>query len=56
MKILFVSFQYRILSGLACGASNRSTMFVEALSKVASVDVISFCDDPSNRILKIAWL
>lgn len=46
MKILFVSLGYKIFEGLDCGASNRSTMFVEALSKVASVDVISFCDEP----------
>ena len=42
MKILFVSSDYPIFDGLDCGASNRSTLFIEALSNIAFVDVISF--------------
>ena len=46
MKILFVSSDFPIFDGLDCGASNRSTLFIEALSKNAFVDVISFYEKP----------
>ena len=46
MNILFVSCKYRLFDRLDCGAANRSTMFVKALSKIGNVDVISFCKDP----------
>ena len=37
---------YRLFDHLDCGASNRSTLFVEALSKVGHVDVVSFLPEP----------
>lgn len=45
MNILFVSCTYRIFDGIDCGAANRSTLFVEALSKVGHVDVVNFSKD-----------
>ncbi len=45
MNILFVSCTYRMFDGIDCGAANRSTLFVEALSKVGHVDVVNFSKD-----------
>lgn len=42
MNILFINCKYRLFDGLDCGAANRSTLFVKALSKVGHVDVVSF--------------
>lgn len=44
-KILFVSDGYNIFDNIDCGASNRSTMFVKALSQIGAVDVVSFCKE-----------
>lgn len=38
--------RFRLFDGIDCGASNRSTMFVKALSQVGHVDVISFGGGP----------
>lgn len=46
MNILFITCTFRIFDGIDCGAANRSTMFVKALSKLGHVDVISFCKTP----------
>lgn len=42
MRILFVSCQFGMLNHIDCGAANRSTMFVRALTLLGQVDVISF--------------
>lgn len=44
MNILFINCTYRLFDGIDCGAANRSTMFVKALSKLGHVDVVSFCE------------
>lgn len=41
-NILFVSNYHPLFAASDCGASNRSTMFIAALSQVGHVDVISF--------------
>ena len=46
MNILFISCNYRMFEGVDCGASNRSTMFVKALSNLGHVDVVSFYKEP----------
>lgn len=46
MNILFISCNYRMFEGIDCGASNRSTMFVKALSELGHVDVVSFYKEP----------
>lgn len=46
MNILFISCNYRMFEGVDCGASNRSTMFVKALSELGHVDVVSFYKEP----------
>lgn len=42
MNILFVSCEYNLFDKVDCGAANRSTMFVKALSQIAHVDVVFF--------------
>lgn len=42
MNILFVSSGFQLFDKLDCGASIRSTMFLEAMCHIGSVDVISF--------------
>lgn len=44
-KILFVSCFFNMLDKIDCGASNRSTMFVKALTQIGIVDVVSFSKD-----------
>lgn len=46
MNILFISCNYRMFEGVDCGAANRSTMFVKALSALGHVDVVSFYKEP----------
>lgn len=46
LNILFVTLTFRLFDHLDCGAANRSTLFVEALSKVGHVDVVSFLPEP----------
>lgn len=46
MNILFINCRYRLFDGLDCGAANRSTLFVKALSRVGHVDVVSFGNEP----------
>ena len=50
MKILFVSNTYKLFSSLNTGASNRSTMFIKALSNIADVDVIAFSGEETSNI------
>ena len=52
-KILFVSCKFRMFDNLDCGAANRSTMFVKSLSKIGSVNVVSFYKEPikSNGVV-----
>lgn len=45
-RILFISCRYNIFNNIDCGASNRSTMFVKALTQVGEVDIISFAKNP----------
>lgn len=42
MNILFVNCRYNLFDGIDCGAANRSTMFVKALTEISNVDIISF--------------
>lgn len=46
MNILFINCRYRLFDGLDCGAANRSSLFVKALSRVGHVDVVSFGNEP----------
>ncbi len=41
-NILFISNYFKLFDGLDSGASNRSTMFIAALTKIGHVDVVSF--------------
>lgn len=50
MKILYINNFFPIFTGTDSGASNRSTMFVTALSKIADVDIISFRGDKQSTI------
>ena len=50
MNILFVSSGFQLFDKLDCGASIRSTMFLEAMCHIGSVDVISFY---KNEILNM---
>ena len=50
MKILYINNSFRLFSGLDSGASNRSNMFVRALSKLGQVDVISFLGEEMSNI------
>lgn len=45
MNILFINNYFPIFEGTDSGASNRSTMFITALSKIGHVDIISFRSD-----------
>ncbi len=51
MNILFVSCNFGLLSHIDCGAANRSTMFVRALTQVGHVDVISFYKYPIHSTI-----
>ena len=42
MNILFVNCKFGMLDIVDCGAANRTTMFVQALTQIGHVDVISF--------------
>lgn len=42
MNILFVNENWNLFDKMDCGASNRSTMFIRALTGLGHVDVISF--------------
>lgn len=46
MNILFVSDIFRLFDDVDCGAGNRSTMFIKALSHLGNVDIISFEGTP----------
>lgn len=46
MNILFVSDIFRLFDDVDCGAGNRSTMFINALSQLGHVDIISFEGTP----------
>lgn len=46
MRILFVNTLFRLFDGIDCGAANRSTMFVRALTQLGHVDVVSFYKEP----------
>lgn len=50
MKILYINNYFPIFVGTDSGASNRSTMFITALSKIADVDIISFRGDKLSTI------
>lgn len=41
-KILFISCYFNIFTDIDCGASNRSTMFIKALTQIGTVDIVSF--------------
>ena len=45
MNILFITCHFTMFDKIDCGAANRSTMFVKALSLLGHVDVISFCQE-----------
>lgn len=42
MNILFISNAFRLFDDADCGGGNRTTMFINALSTIGHVDVISF--------------
>lgn len=46
INILYINCGNRVFNGIDNGAANRSTMFVQALSKIGNVDVISFYKEP----------
>ena len=46
MNILFIHTTYRIFDKLDSGAANRNTLFVESLSRLGHVDIISFFEEP----------
>ena len=50
MRILYINNYFSIFSGTDSGASNRSTMFIKALSCMGHVDVISFRGDSFSNI------
>ena len=45
MNILFINCKFGMLNIIDCGAANRTTMFVQALTQIGHVDVISFYHD-----------
>jgi len=50
MNILFINHDFRAFDHLDSGASNRSALFINALSQVGHVDVVSFLDDEVSNI------
>lgn len=50
MNILFVNNSYKLFNESDSGASNRTTMFLQALSEVGHVDVISFVNVCKSNI------
>ncbi len=50
MNILYINNYFPIFNGADSGASNRSTMFITALSKIGKVDIISFRKDSDVSI------
>lgn len=50
MKILFINNYFPIFGDADSGASNRSTMFIAALTKIGHVDVISFRGGDKSNI------